>query len=76
MAQGCSVWLLRRLCLPQIHALDLDAHVMVLGGDPGETLHRESGALRNGVSAVTEGPWSPCPYLPVRETLDPTWTRP
>ena len=72
MAQGCSVQLLLRLCLPQIHALDLDAHVMVLGGGPGKTLHRESGALRNGVSAITEGPWSPCPYLPVRST----WTRP
>jgi len=32
MAQGCSLQLLLHLCLPQIHALDLDAHVMVLGG--------------------------------------------
>ena len=32
MAQGCSLQLLLHLCLPQIHALDLDAHVMVLEG--------------------------------------------
>ena len=32
MAQECSLQLLLCLCLPQIHVLDLDAHVIVLGG--------------------------------------------
>ena len=64
MAQWCSVRLLLCLCLPQIDALDLDAHVMVLGGGPGETLHPESRGLRNGVSAITEDHGSPPPFSP------------
>ena len=43
---------------------------------PGETLHCESGALGNGVSAVSEGPRSPSPFLPVRSTWTWPWLWP